>query len=656
MSARSGSEASTVANPLRSLSTRQAMLLLVAAILVPALRPRGSSTTAGTTALLQFQETETLELSRSAAQTVEEYVRGVHRQAQATGTALLLLDTQPREVLNQFLKTIDDQSESVGFIAWATPEGRITASSLPGLIGVDISDRPHFQIVAGGKKEWAVSDLLLGRVVNELTFIVACSVRRNDVLKGVVVAAVETTGLERALETGHSGHTAVTIFDTKGVPVFRVPRVPLAMESRLGTDPLLPKALAGEESIGETEPVGDNAARIGGVCLLPTWAGVAGASRPTAEVLAPVIQSLLVTLAVLFGAVLISIAIALAIGRRIVKDTQLLQEHAAALGRGELEHDIGEAGISEFRMLADAYKDMALKRKQAEAETASLARFPQENPSPVLRVARDQTLLYANPAAEALLADSNRRAGQVLPSEIQDKVALALVSGENLETEVGVGDRVFWLTLAPIVDTGEVNIYGRDITDRKRAEEALNRTAADLARSNQDLEQFAYVASHDLQEPLRMVAGYVQLLERRYKAKLDADADEFIALRRGRRHADAAADQRPAGLLARRAPEAQAFEPTDCDAVLATGAGATCRWRIEESGGQVTHDPLPDRPGRRHATGPVFQNLIGNAIKFRGERAAEDPRVGASRSTATGCSPSATTASASTRSTSTGSS
>ena len=153
-----------------------------------------------------------------------------------------------------------------------------------------------------------------------------------------------------------------------------------------------------------------------------------------------------------------------------------------------------------------------------------------------------------------------------------------------------------------------------DITERKRAEEKLKLTLADLERSNNELEQFAYVASHDLQEPLRMVSSYTQLLARRYQGKLGADADEFIAFA-----VDGA--NRMQGLIndllaySRVGTRAKGFEPTDCTDVL-DRALANLKAAIEHSGAVVTHHPLPTVMADNSQLVQLFQNLIGNAIKF----------------------------------------
>ena len=162
-----------------------------------------------------------------------------------------------------------------------------------------------------------------------------------------------------------------------------------------------------------------------------------------------------------------------------------------------------------------------------------------------------------------------------------------------------------------------VTFTALDITERKRAEVALTRKTQELARSNAELEQFAYVASHDLQEPLRMVSSYVQLLARRYKEKLDSDADDFITF------AVDGANRMQAlikDLLAysKVGTKGNRFEPTNCDTVLDLTL-ANLQFAIEENSARVTHDPLPTVLADPSQMAQLFQNLIANAIKFRGE-------------------------------------
>jgi signal transduction histidine kinase len=158
--------------------------------------------------------------------------------------------------------------------------------------------------------------------------------------------------------------------------------------------------------------------------------------------------------------------------------------------------------------------------------------------------------------------------------------------------------------------------------ERKRMEVALREKTEKLARSNEDLGQFAYVASHDLQEPLRMVTSYVQLLAKRYQGKLDADANEFIDFA-----VDGAVRMRKLinDLLtySRVGTQGKELSPTDSEAALAQSV-KDLEVTIEENGALVTHDPLPTVMADRPQLGQLFQNLIGNAIKFRGN---EPPRV-----------------------------
>ena len=174
-------------------------------------------------------------------------------------------------------------------------------------------------------------------------------------------------------------------------------------------------------------------------------------------------------------------------------------------------------------------------------------------------------------------------------------------------------------TVSPIRDSSGaivgVSKVARDISERKRAERRLADKVEELARSNRDLEQFAYAASHDLQEPLRMVASYTQLLAERYGGKLDENADKFLgyaregALRMQILIRDLLAFSRvvQAGVTGKN---------VDCDVALEEALQSLTA-AIEESGAVVTHTALPNVWANQTQMAQVFQNLIGNAIKFR---------------------------------------
>jgi PAS domain S-box-containing protein len=190
-----------------------------------------------------------------------------------------------------------------------------------------------------------------------------------------------------------------------------------------------------------------------------------------------------------------------------------------------------------------------------------------------------------------------------------------------------VSDEVFWrknctsfpveYTSTPIMEDGK--IVGAVVTFRDTTE--LRKMTEALARSNADLQQFAYSASHDLQEPLRVVAGFVNLLAKRYKGKLDKKADEFI---------EYAIDgtKRMQGLIkdlldySQVGTATRGFESTDCSSVV-DKAVFNLQAAIKESGASIRYDDLPSVMADAPQLTRLFQNLIGNAIKFRGKEPPE---------------------------------
>lgn len=162
----------------------------------------------------------------------------------------------------------------------------------------------------------------------------------------------------------------------------------------------------------------------------------------------------------------------------------------------------------------------------------------------------------------------------------------------------------------------------RDVSERKKTQERLRHFAEELQRSNLELQQFAYVASHDLQEPLRAVATFCEMLQRRYQGKLDADADQWLGFVIGGARRMQALVQ---DLLAysRLENRGQPLALVACGEVVQKAVSAL-QTAITDSGASVTCGDLPAVRGDASQLVQLFQNLIGNAIKFRGP---EPPRV-----------------------------
>lgn len=212
--------------------------------------------------------------------------------------------------------------------------------------------------------------------------------------------------------------------------------------------------------------------------------------------------------------------------------------------------------------------------------------------------------------AERLIADDLRSAAEALAQQIGTGIELI---GRRRDG----GEFPMELMLSPLesVDGMLVTAAIRDISVRKEAENRLAQLVEDLSRSNEELGQFAYVASHDLQEPLRMVASYTQLLSRRYKGKLDADADEFIAFA----VEGASRMQRLIHdllLYSRVGTKAAELLDTSSENALRQ-ALLNLRGAIQDSGAVLTLDPLPRVLADETQLIQLFQNLVANAIKYQ---------------------------------------
>lgn len=225
-------------------------------------------------------------------------------------------------------------------------------------------------------------------------------------------------------------------------------------------------------------------------------------------------------------------------------------------------------------------------------------------------IGQEVTNIIPKGFAERLIADGTRTAAEALAQQIGTGIELIGKRKDGSEFPIEI-------MLSPLESDGEILVTAaiRDITLRKETEANLVQKIEELNRSNEELEQFAYVASHDLQEPLRMVASYTQLLAKRYKGRLDSEADEFIAFA-----VDGASRMQRLiqDLLVYSRVGKRRLEliKVSSEEALRMALG-NLRAAIFDSGALVTHDFLPEIEVDESQLVQLFQNLVGNGIKYQ---------------------------------------
>lgn len=335
-------------------------------------------------------------------------------------------------------------------------------------------------------------------------------------------------------------------------------------------------------------------------------------------------------------ALLAAVVLAFALARSLTRPILALQEGTARFARGDLETRLDETSQDELGQLAVEFNKMA--QALVEQQTTIRRRAEQFfNLGPDLFCTLNATgrLLDLNPAwKQSLGYNPEELAGKVLTHTVHPEDVPATQAALKKIVREGTGrfesrflhkeGHYRWLAWVVVTSPQDELLYAaaRDITDRRLVEERLRQQAEELERSNRDLEEIAHVASHDLQEPLRLVSTNVQFLSRRYLGRLDQDADEFIGftLEGTSRMKSLLAD-----LLAYTSisTSLRDYAPVDMEAVF-TQVLDNLQKEIENNRAIVTHDPLPIVLGDAAHLMLLVQSILDNAIKFRGK---EPPRV-----------------------------
>ena len=306
--------------------------------------------------------------------------------------------------------------------------------------------------------------------------------------------------------------------------------------------------------------------------------------------------------------------------------------HALTLAMGHfLLWLLGAGGIS---FGGQRLKQRVQERKYAEEQVENLAKFPSENPNPVLRITKDGILLYANSASDSFLTEWSGQVGQLVPENWRQMVSEVFISGSEKRFEIEHAGRTFSFMLVPVLEANYVNIYGRDITDRKQNEQQRERLVEILDAKNKEIERFSSVVRHDFGNPILSIQAFSselvktteqifellqgQNIEQKVKDRLlsilkddvpssagfiQNAVNQMIELLEGLKHVAA---------IGRVAIN---IEQLDINQLIKEMTG-TMKFQIQDCGASLIVEQLPGCLGDAAQIRQIFTNLLTNAIKY----------------------------------------
>jgi len=486
-----------------------------------------------------------MELARVVASGFESYVQGVFRQEQTLGTALFRGMPPSTEEANRLLAASAHDYPSVRAFAWLDHQGQVVASSETDLMNLDLGAIHEFREAASGRQQ-AVSDIMLSPVIRDPIFAVSQGILDDaGALRGSVVALVDPGRLNEVLKVDRSGMGSIAIFDRRGWAVYHYPELTMSWEQRkwIGSEPDIAQALSGKEVSASYESVLDGRTWTSSFSPMSNIGWAASAGRPDEEVMAPLVGELARDSAVLVMVGMVALFVAAAIGGSITGPIMRLEKLAMNIRQGELRHRVQVAGPKELGRLAGAFNQMAeeiqSQQQQLQAQNKGLTeandwlikvhRALSESeeryrtigeliPFGVWMCEPDGKIQHLSSSYLDMLGltfEEYKRLGwpRLLWPEDRERAVSnwrRCISGGNFwdqEFRIRAKNGSYQTILSrgmPIRDEEGVIVswvgINLDITERKQAEQVR--------------EEYISLISHDLRNPLTIILGHAQVLQR----------------------------------------------------------------------------------------------------------------------------------------------